>query len=108
MHCFFQKTFARFFETIEFVQASKSCSFLKGLFFSFFATLTTKVERSEFCTRVLESRMREGTLGAAKIWPDVTTYVAQGDVLASAESLLAGFPCQAGSFALYFKVKTST
>lgn len=42
--------------------------------------------------------MSEGNLPQGAIVPDVVGYEPSGRVRESAESLLAGFPCQAGQF----------
>ena len=56
---------------------------------------SSEVECSEFCSRVLESRMADGAIPAGKICQNVTTYMPSAQILEQAETLLAGFPCQA-------------
>ena len=51
------------------------------------------VEREAYASAVLVARMEEGSLDAAPIWPDVTTFDAsawRGKV----DCIIAGFPCQ--------------
>lgn len=51
------------------------------------------VEREAYAASVLVARMEEGSLDAAPIWPDVTTFDAsawRGKV----DCVIAGFPCQ--------------
>ncbi len=51
------------------------------------------VEREAYASAVLAARMEEGSLDAAPIWPDVTTFDA-GQWHGKVDCIIAGFPCQ--------------
>lgn len=54
-----------------------------------------EVERDPFCQTILRTRMMEGALEQAPIHGDIRSFRPSGPALA-AETMTAGFPCQAG------------
>ena len=51
------------------------------------------VEREAYAASVLAARMQEGSLDAAPVWSDVTTFNAH-QWAGAVDCVVAGFPCQ--------------
>ena len=55
------------------------------------------VERGDFQTHLLKTRIQSGSLNVAVIHDDARTVTQEAGLLQSAEYIIAGFPCQSVS-----------